>query len=1030
MGPGGQAVIGAALFATLANPTAYFGSVHERFGTQYADMRSFGSRVSLRSMSEEPSADAASDGESTLAAPAAPRLVTSDGVFSGVEDERLFTELRARMFARATPLEVGRYQILRQLGAGAMGEVLLARDTELDRLVALKFVHAHLASPRWTEGLKREARALARLAHDKVVRVYEVGEHRGQVYLAMEFIEGGSLREWMRAESPSWDEVLAAYLDAARGLAAAHGAGIIHSDFKPDNVLRSDAGRVAVADFGLASISLYDASESSGAEQTQRGDIPTYSRPGEVKGTPAYMPPEQYAGYSDARSDQFALCVALYDGLWGRRPFSLGSFIETQAGLVNWTPAPPPKGKPAPRWLWPILRRGLAEDPAARWPDVDVLIAVIEGELQGRRRRRRRLISGAVALGVGVSSGLSVAFLVDAEVEDCSALAVELDPTWGEAAREELLAHHRELAASPGRAWIEASGERVGASLDIWRERWLSSRVALCEAGVGGDPRVLERHASCLEHERQRAAAIVGFLQAGKVRTLAEGPRAVARLADPLDCAAQARGGGPPPPPPAKAEAVEAIRAGLAELEAELATAHYGTGLSHAADWVARAELQDYAPVVAEALYLYGEAWFLNDQVEPAFARLEEAADVAETSRHDRVVARSWARMAAIAASRVEDLERGHRWLRRAEAAQSRVGAEPKAEASLALVHANLTLAADDFEAASTQLADVLATFEGQGSLLEASHASESLGRAWLERHDEGQALARFEQALALREQVYGPAHPAIARVAFKLGQVAYQAGRAGLARRLFERAIEIWSGAEELRSRDAGDALFLLAQIELWDSEFEAAIHHAQSAAGAFEQGLPAADIRHSEVAVLLATAHYFLGHAESSVEAWELGVAGYATAHGPDDSFTAVFRVGLGWAQLLAGQPEAARQAFTRGRAAIEITRGDGSEDAVDARLGLIAVELASGDAEAAAAGLASFDAPPSSDENRFSYELFRALTGLRLDSGAPGKPTLAALSRFHTFDERTEISAAFRAVLLDSVNAAAGERARLSR
>src|SRR5690606_12560399 len=231
-----------------------------------------------------------------------------------------------------------------------------------DRPIAIKLVHAHLADPSSTARLRVEARALARLAHPNVVHVYEVGEHDGRTYLAMEGIEGGSWRDWLATQpGPRWEQVLAAYLDAGRGLAAAHRAGVIHRDFKPDNVLRGSDGRVAVVDFGLAALEHGDPAPSApmpGEEgEAWRSGAPTHDRTGEIAGTPAYMPPEQFRGRADARADQFALCVSLYEGLWGRRPFSRRTLEDVLHGRADWAPAEPPPRAVA-GWLWPILRRG------------------------------------------------------------------------------------------------------------------------------------------------------------------------------------------------------------------------------------------------------------------------------------------------------------------------------------------------------------------------------------------------------------------------------------------------------------------------------------------------------------------------------------------------------------------------------------------------------------------------------------------------------------------------------------------------
>ncbi|HEY0251930.1 MAG TPA: serine/threonine-protein kinase, partial [Kofleriaceae bacterium] len=184
---------------------------------------------------------------------------------------------------RAKPRRIGRYELVRELGSGGMGVVYAAYDPELDRTVAIKLLDA-VAQDR----SRREAQAMAQLAHPNVVRVYDVGETEGHIYIAMELIDGETLGAWQRAAQHPAARILAHYREAGRGLAAAHAAGIVHRDFKPDNVLLGPAGAI-VADFGLAL------------------DREKPDPHGTVAGTPLYMAPELYAGQpADVRSDQFA----------------------------------------------------------------------------------------------------------------------------------------------------------------------------------------------------------------------------------------------------------------------------------------------------------------------------------------------------------------------------------------------------------------------------------------------------------------------------------------------------------------------------------------------------------------------------------------------------------------------------------------------------------------------------------------------------------------------------------------------------
>jgi serine/threonine protein kinase len=221
---------------------------------------------------------------------------------------------------------LGRYVIIDLLGSGGMGVVYTAYDPDLDRRVALKLLRPD-RGPSWGETgrlrLLREAQAIARLSHPNVIAVYDAGSFGDQVFVAMEFIEGGTLRQWLE-ERPPWREVLDRFLLAGRGLAAAHAAGLVHRDFKPDNVLLSRDGRVRVMDFGLARpIGEPSRMEEWRAPAGSGGNLASpLTQWGEALGTPGYMAPEQLRGEaSDARSDQFSFCVSLYEALYGERPF-------------------------------------------------------------------------------------------------------------------------------------------------------------------------------------------------------------------------------------------------------------------------------------------------------------------------------------------------------------------------------------------------------------------------------------------------------------------------------------------------------------------------------------------------------------------------------------------------------------------------------------------------------------------------------------------------------------------------------------
>jgi tRNA A-37 threonylcarbamoyl transferase component Bud32 len=297
----------------------------------------------------------------------------------------------ARLAAPARPAP-DRYRIIRRLGAGAMGVVWEAEDLPLGRRVALKWIHPDGVADRERRArLHREARALAQLRHPNVVAVYDVGEAGDELYLALELVVGTTARAWRaRPELPARTpgEILALWIQVGAGLAAVHRAGIVHRDVKPDNVLVADDGRVLIGDFGLATGDLGD----TALELTASGQL---------LGTPIYMAPEQLRGEAaTARSDQFALCVCLWEALTGRRPFAGDSIAALAVAML--TPPALPAG--ADRAVFVTLARGLQPDPERRWPDVAALLDALATRRPGRRRRAGLGIAAVLVLGGGVAT--------------------------------------------------------------------------------------------------------------------------------------------------------------------------------------------------------------------------------------------------------------------------------------------------------------------------------------------------------------------------------------------------------------------------------------------------------------------------------------------------------------------------------------------------------------------------------------------------------------------------------------------------
>ena len=302
------------------------------------------------------------------------------------------SSVEARLFGgdSSSQFRIGRYSVLRKLGEGGMGVVFSAYDEELDRRVAIKLLRH--ASETAASRMRREAQAMAQISHPNVASVYEVGRWEGHIFLAMEFVRGVTLREWLAGAKHPLAEIIEVMVQAGRGLQAAHDAGLVHRDFKPDNVMVGDDGRVRVLDFGLArglgedAVEGLDPPVDSGSEELTK-----LTRSGTILGTPAYMSPEQFDGKTaDARSDQFSFCVAFWEALHGHRPYKGSSLVELWEATRSETLEEPPEAR-VDASISSILRTGLRADPARRARSVAHLLDAISSarEIQPKRRRRR-----------------------------------------------------------------------------------------------------------------------------------------------------------------------------------------------------------------------------------------------------------------------------------------------------------------------------------------------------------------------------------------------------------------------------------------------------------------------------------------------------------------------------------------------------------------------------------------------------------------------------------------------------------------
>ncbi|HWB73691.1 MAG TPA: serine/threonine-protein kinase, partial [Nannocystaceae bacterium] len=435
---------------------------------------------------------------------------------------------------------VGRYTVLDRIGAGGMGVVYAAFDPELDRRIALKVLHpGGSGSVGTTDGrnrLLREAQAMAKLHHPNVITVHDVGTLGDRVFVAMEFVDGHTLREWLKQGVREWPEIVDVFVRAGRGLAAAHAAGLVHRDFKPDNVLVGNDGRVLVMDFGLArqagTPALLDGSSGSRLVPVPPVSDTSLTRTGAVLGTPAYMAPEQHAGGSiGAAVDQFSFCVALYEALWGDRPFAGNSVASLAIAVLEGKPKLPPKDSDVPSWLFTVISRGLAVEANDRFPSMDVLLA----ELQRDPPKTGR---PAVAIGVaiGVAAMIVAAYLLSRPDPTASCRA-ELDGI-GPLLDDASVGAIDGAFGATGLDYASMSLQSTKRELSALDSSWRSSWIALCEASRArpGTATAFAGSWRCLEDLRAEAGALLGELGHAGAPEVQRAVAAAQQLPSPEHC--------------------------------------------------------------------------------------------------------------------------------------------------------------------------------------------------------------------------------------------------------------------------------------------------------------------------------------------------------------------------------------------------------------------------------------------------------------------------------------------------------------
>ncbi|MEO7097375.1 MAG: serine/threonine-protein kinase, partial [Polyangiales bacterium] len=704
-------------------------------------------------------------------------------------------------------------------------------------------------------------RALARLTHPNVVAVYGVGVWSGGVFLAIELVRGTTVREWMAAPR-GWRDVVRVFAAAARGLAAAHAAGLVHRDVKPENLVVGDDGRVRVIDFGLA------------IDRDERGAA--------IAGTPAYMSAEQRAGAEiDARADQYAHAVSLFEALEGKRPAAGARAYQA-----------------TPRAVRRVIDRATAPLPDERYPDLATVADRLESALGARRRQ---VVGAGLAMLVGAGAVVAWVGVRSPSVETCTAGPERLAGIWDAARKEQLATSFR----ATGVDYADATFATVAAKLDAQATQWLAMYTGACEATHVRHEQpadVLDLRMECLHARRGELRAVVDQLSTvdrPRIQRAVATANALTGVAECGDGATLAAAVRPPTDPVVRAQA-NAIGAELASVKALGDSGNYAAARKALDSIVPAARALGYSPTLANALFELGRAQvFLRDKASEA--TLREALRTAELARMDplkadaaialvtQLTVKYEGKMAADAITALGDDARAV--IQRIGGDQRRLARLERSLGSILRLADHQALALQHFETAL----GLIRGLDGEDSV-EYAETSLSAANVLTDFGRREESATALKHAIAVFETKLGKDHPNVGVAVGNLGTVFTELGKPAEATPLLERAVVIARKTYGNDSPNLVDDLVNLGYAKVYAGKSDEALAHFEEARGILERLHQPEDVYFAMVVEATGRAQQGLSRAADSEASFRRALAIRLEISGPDDSDVAQSHRDLG--------------------------------------------------------------------------------------------------------------------------------------